>query len=157
VGSTVIETRAVSAALHTQKWWTHAVKGAKIQSRHHIVTSLRKLRSLKLKYEALEISEVGGALWKKSAYALLLLWASLIARCLHITAAAGGPFQRKVAYLYITVAAESLWKQGRPTLHITVAIGGSFGSVVMLLTHYICYCDPLEAVLHKCSCSWAPL
>jgi len=44
-------------------------------------------------------------LWKKSAYALQLLWAPLKARYLHITTAVG-----------------PLWKQG--TLHITVAKGG---------------------------------
>ena len=67
-------------------------------------------------------SEGKGANWKKSAYALQLLWAPLKARHLHITTAAGDPFKSKVAYLYITVAVGPLWKQGN--LHITVVKGG---------------------------------
>ena len=57
--------RAVSAALHTHQLWRPTLsQGAKRQSRHHL-TPERKLRSLKLKYEALEISEVRGAFERK--------------------------------------------------------------------------------------------
>ena len=95
-------------------------RGPKIQSRH-LVSTQRKLRSPKLKYEALEISEVRGPLWKKSAYAIQLLWALLKARCFHVTTAVGGSFESKLAYLHIAVAVGPLCKQG--TSHITVAKG----------------------------------
>jgi len=58
-------TRAVIAALHAPNWAGHAAtRGPKFspvttQSRHHTVPQ-RKLRSLKLNYEALEISELRG-------------------------------------------------------------------------------------------------
>jgi len=78
--------------------------GPKIQSRHHF-SPQRKLRSPKLKYEALEISEVRGPferkvhyryfgpLWKQGIYTLQL--------------------ESKVAHLYIVVAVGLFWKQGR--------------------------------------------
>jgi len=55
----VVTDRAVSAALHTpQLEGGHAVtEGPKFQSCHHFAPQ-RKLRFPKLKYEALEISEV---------------------------------------------------------------------------------------------------
>jgi len=40
-----------------------------------------------------------------------------------------GSFESKVAYLHVTVAVGSHWKQG--TLHITVSIGGHFESRVL--------------------------
>jgi len=46
-------------------WGVHAVTGGpKFQSRHHL-GSQRKLRSPKLKYESLEISEVRGPFERK--------------------------------------------------------------------------------------------
>jgi len=58
--------RAVSAALHTPQFGEgHAVTGdPKFQFRHHLA-SQRKLRFPKLKYEALEISEVRGPFERK--------------------------------------------------------------------------------------------
>jgi len=64
-------------------------------------------------------------------------------KCLYITANLGpfeskvfahcnccwGPFETKVAYLYVAVAVDPDWKQG--SLHITVAIGGPFEGRVL--------------------------
>jgi len=78
---------AVSAALHTpQSGGPTLSQGPKIQSRHHLAPQ-KMLRSPKLKYEALEISEVRGPferkvlmhhsyfgpLWKPGIYILQLL------------------------------------------------------------------------------------
>jgi len=60
--------RAGSAALHTPQLGGHAVTGGpKFQSRHHLVPQ-RKLRSPKLEYESLEISEVRGPFERKVHY-----------------------------------------------------------------------------------------
>jgi len=84
---------SASAALHAPNRGGTLSQVPKIQSRYHLA-SPKKLRSPKLKYEALEISGVGG------------------------------PFEIKVAYLYITIAVGTLWKRGKPT-------------------HCSCYCGPL--------------
>jgi len=90
-------------------WGVHAVTGGpKFQSRHHL-GSQRKLRSPKLKYESLEISEVRGPferkvlmhysyfgpLWKQSSLLINCCWAPLKRRqaTLHITIAKGSPRQ----------------------------------------------------------------
>ena len=60
--------RAVSAALHTPQLGGHAITGGqKFQSRHHLAPQ-RKLRTPKLEYEALEISEVRGSFERKVHY-----------------------------------------------------------------------------------------
>jgi len=77
--------RAVSAALHTpQLGGARCHRGPKVQSRHHLAPQ-RNLRSPKLKYEALEISEFRGPfeikvhysffgpLWQQGIYTLQLL------------------------------------------------------------------------------------
>ena len=57
--------RAESASLHTlQLGGPRCEQGPKIQSSHHFALQ-RKLRPSKLKYEALEISEVRGHLDRK--------------------------------------------------------------------------------------------
>ena len=68
--------RAVSAALHTPNWGGKLSQGPKIQSRYHLA-SQRKLRSPKLKYEALEINGIVlvhysyfEPLWKQGIYTL---------------------------------------------------------------------------------------
>jgi len=132
--------RAVSVALHTpQLGWPTLSQGPKIQSHHNL--SPKKASSSQTEIWNTRTQWSWEALWKKSAYTLVL-WAHLKGRYLHIATAVGEPFGSNVANLYNTVAVESLWNQGRPTLHITVALGAPFESVVILLTHYICYCGP---------------
>jgi len=81
-------------------------QGPTVQFHHHLAPQ-RKLRTLKLKYEALEISEVGGPLKEKCLYITVTL-DSFSKQDISITTAVGGPFESKVAYLYITVAVEPL-------------------------------------------------
>jgi len=69
-------------------------QGPEIQSRHHLAPQ-RKLRPPKLKYEALEITEVGGPLKEKCLYITVTLLGPLKARYLHITTAVGPPLKAK--------------------------------------------------------------
>jgi len=78
-----------------------------------------------LKYEPLEISEVGGPL-KEECLNITVTLGPFESKVLHITTAAGDLFESKVAYLYIAVAVVA------------------HESVVSQLTHYMnCYCGPL--------------
>jgi len=102
-------------------WGGHAVTGGpKFQSCHHLAPQ-RKLRSPKLKYEVLEISEVRDPLKEKCITVIL------------------GPFESKV-FSHYNCCWGPIWKQSSPlihcsgccahlkaryaTLHITVAKGG---------------------------------
>jgi len=104
--------RAVSAALHTPRLGGDTLsQGAKNQSRHHLAPQW-KLRSPKLKYEAVEISEVSGhferkvlmlysyigPLWKRGIYTLQLpLGTPLKAKKpTHTLQLMLGPFESKV-------------------------------------------------------------
>ena len=112
--------RAISAALHTPQLGRTLLQEPKIQFRQHLCPQ-RKLRPSKLKYEALEISDVGGGLWKKSAYTLQLLWPPLKVRYLHVTIVVGGLFESKVAYFtHNSYYWGPLWKRSKPThtLHL---------------------------------------
>ena len=148
-----------------------AVTGSKIKSRHHLAPQM-EFQPSKLKYEELEISQVGDPLKEKCS-------------CITVTLV---PFESKV-FTHYNCCWEPLWKQSsllihytcywaplkaQGTLHITIAIVGPFESVVSLLTHYICYCGslwkrktyyscwfwPFESrvgPLTECSCCWALL
>jgi len=74
----------------------------------------RKIQPSKLKYEALEITEIGG-FWKKSACTSQLLWVLFKQMYLQITTTVGGLFESKGDNSYITVADELLWKRREPT------------------------------------------
>jgi len=89
----------------------------------------RKFLPSKLKYEALEINEIGDRLKEKCLYITVTL-GRLKVRHLYITTAVGGPFESKVAYVYITVA-----------------IVGFFQSV--RFTHYSCHCGPFERTVGR--------
>jgi len=96
-----VVSRAASAALHTPQLGGMLSQGPKIQSSHHFAP--KKPSIPKLKYEALEISEVGGPLKEKYLYITVIL-GPFESKVLHITTAVAGPFESKVAYLYIAVA-----------------------------------------------------
>ena len=112
-------------------------QGPNIQARHHLAPP-KKLWPPKLKYEAPEISEVGGPFERIVLidYSYFDPFESNVFT--HCNCCWGPPWkQSSLLIQYITIAVGPLWKQG--TLHITAAIGGPFESVVSLLTHYICY------------------
>ena len=124
--------RAVSAALHTPLGALGAHAGGHSGPwggprchRGPKFSPIRKLRSPKMKYEALNQWNLG-ALWKKGL-------------CISVTL---GPFETKV-FTHYNCCWGSLSKQS--ILHITVAFGDLFESVVSLLTYYICYFGPLKA------------
>jgi len=114
----------------------------------------RKLRPSKLKYEALELSEVEDFLKEK---------------CLYITVNLV-PFESKV-FTHYNCCWGPLWKQSsllihyswahskaQGALHITIAIVGLYESVG--LTCYSWYFGPFESrigLLTECSCCWGPL
>ena len=85
---------AASAALHTPDWGVHAVTGAQnsvpspLSSRKKASTPQTDIWSTRNQWSL-------GALWKKSAYTLQLLWAPLKARYLHITTTVGPPLKVK--------------------------------------------------------------
>ena len=96
--------RAVSAALHTPQLGGHAVtRGQKFQSRHHLEPQ-RKLRSPKLKYEALEISEVRGRFERKVRYSY---FGPFVSKVFAHYNCCWGPFESKVAHVHIAIAVES--------------------------------------------------
>ena len=105
--------RAVSAALHTPQLGGHAVtRGPKFQSRHHLAPQ-RKLRSPKLKYEALEISEVRGP------FTVIL-----------------GPFESKL-FSHYNCCWVPLWKQSSLLIHCS-CYWAPFESKVGYFAHYSC-------------------
>jgi len=90
--------RAVSAALHTpQLGGAHVVTG----TQYSVPSPLRqpkKASTTQMEKWSTRNQWSWGALWKKSAYTLPLLWAHLIARYLHIATAVRSPFESKVLY-----------------------------------------------------------
>ena len=92
--------RAVSAALHTPRLGGDTLsQGAKNQSRHHLAPQW-KLRSPKLKYEAVEISEVSGPFERK----VLMLYSYI------------GPLWKRGIYT-LELPLGTLWKQRSLPIH----------------------------------------
>jgi len=104
----IVRVRAVSASLHKpQLGGPRCRRGPKFSCRHRAqnsvpspLSSQRKLRPSELKYEALEISEVGGPLKEK---------------CLYITVTLG-PFESKV-FTHYNCCWGPLWKQSSALIH----------------------------------------
>jgi len=59
--------------------------------------------------------------------------------CLHITSAAGGPFESKVAYLYITLLLGPIENKVLCTLELPSVAGGKCLACLPLLNHYTVY------------------
>jgi len=111
-----------------------------------------------------------GALWKKSAYTLQLLWAPLKTRYLHITTAVEGPFESNVTYLYITVAVEpleskvlyalqlllgALWKPSEPTYTLHLLLWASLRRRTCSLQLLLWFL--WKQNIYQCCCCWSHL
>jgi len=100
----------------------HAVTGGpKFQSRHHLAPQ-RKLRAPKLKYEALEISEVWGALKEK---------------CITVIS---GPFERKV-FTHYNCCWGPFWKWSSSLIHCSCC-WAPFENKLGYFAHYSCKMGP---------------
>jgi len=129
------------------------------------LSSPKKASTPRLNYEALEISEVGRPFERKVHLKQGTVFTHY--NC------CWGPLQKQSSLLIHYSCCWAPMEVHYSFLHITVAIGGPFESVMRLLTHYICDCGPLwkrrtytlelllwylwSRVLTQCSCCWAPL